>query len=478
MQTVTPQQHNLYDCLNGKKYLIDFYQRHYVWDKETVTILLKDIFFVFNSCYEQHKQNDLTQETLSNFNWYYLNTYITNNVDGNVFIVDGQQRLTTVSLILVSLFHITDNENHKNVLKNCIAGVDAFSGNIYLIDNDKRKDVMESVFMNREFKKDNQSVTEANIYARYQDIYKYLKGELRDDKKRIEAFTLYVLYRLILVQLNIPQQDTPMIFEVINDRGVGLRPFEILKGKLLGKLSKTETDSYSDLWDQALLFVKEKEDSFFDDYFKSQYITKKNSKVEAEIRNEYHRYIFLDNSIGNDLKFRFNMPGKKELWEKNMLYLKENYPELNTHVETILTQYFIDAVLNKEFSISEFCKKFRTRIDYIEPASGMYYNNKIECEKACPGFFPTKNSFMKFLKVAGLQNKEIDLTCLISYQIRASRIYHLDSGQYVCYEDRRKPGFRVKCLDETKKYELGFIDCEDSMEDIATEFCKLVNEDV
>ena len=179
-----------------------------------------------------------------------------------------------------------------------------------------------------------------------------------------------------------------------------------------------------------------------------------------------------------DLKFRFNMPGKKELWEKNMLYLKENYPELNTHVETILTQYFIDAVLNKEFSISEFCKKFRTRIDYIEPASGMYYNNKIECEKTCPGFFPTKNSFMKFLKVAGLQNKEIDLTCLISYQIRASRIYHLDSGQYVCYEDRRKPGFRVKCLDETKKYELGFIDCEDSMEDIATEFCKLVNEDV
>lgn len=321
MQTVTPQQHNLYDCLNGKKYLIDFYQRHYVWDKETVTILLKDIFFVFNSCYEQHKQNDLTQETLSNFNWYYLNTYITNNVDGNVFIVDGQQRLTTLSLILVSLFHITDNENHKNVLKNCIAGVDAFSGNIYLIDNDKRKDVMESVFMNREFKKDNQSVTEANIYARYQDIYKYLKGELRDDKKRIEAFTLYVLYRLILVQLNIPQQDTPMIFEVINDRGVGLRPFEILKGKLLGKLSKTETDSYSDLWDQALLFVKEKEDSFFDDYFKSQYITKKNSKVEAEIRNEYHRYIFLDNSIGNDLKFRFS---DKEYKSNIKKFISEN----------------------------------------------------------------------------------------------------------------------------------------------------------
>lgn len=179
-----------------------------------------------------------------------------------------------------------------------------------------------------------------------------------------------------------------------------------------------------------------------------------------------------------DLKYRFNKPGKKELWENNMLFLKDNYPELNTHVETILTQYFIDAVLNKEFSIKDFCEKYRTRIDYIEPASGMYYCNKQECEKACPGFFPTKKSFIEFLKFAGLKNKEIDLSCLISYQVRASRIYHLDSGQYVCYEDRRQPGFRVKCLDETKKYELGFIDCEDSMEDISAEFCKLVSNDV
>lgn len=320
MQTVTPQQHNLYDCLNGKKYLIDFYQRHYVWDKDTVTILLNDIFFVFDSCYEQYNQDDLTQETLSNFNWYYLNTYITNDIDGNVFIVDGQQRLTTLTLILLRLLHITSNENHKSILKNCIAGVDAFSGNIYLIDNDKRKDVMESIYTNKEFKKLNPSVTEKNIYDRYQDISKYLDLKLNDEKK-IEAFTLYILYRLILVQLNIPQQDTPMIFEVINDRGVGLRPFEILKGKLLGKLGKVDIDFYSDLWDKAMLFVQKNEDAFFDDYFKSQYITKKNSKVEAEIRNGYHRYIFLNNNIANDLKFRLS---DKECKNNIKKFISEN----------------------------------------------------------------------------------------------------------------------------------------------------------
>ena len=33
-----------------------------------------------------------------------------------------------------------------------------------------------------------------------------------------------------------------MVFEVINDRGIRLRPYEILKGKLLGQIDKTELD--------------------------------------------------------------------------------------------------------------------------------------------------------------------------------------------------------------------------------------------
>ena len=164
-----------------------------------------------------------------------------------------------------------------------------------------------------------------------------------------------------------------------------------------------------------------------------------------------------------DLKYRFNVPGKKELWESNMLQLRKDFPELKTHVETILTQFFIDAVLNKTFSI-----------DYIEPSSGMYYNTKKDCEKACPGFFPKKKSFIDFIKLTALKNKEVDLSCLISYQIRASRIYHLDCGDFVCYKDRRAPGFRVKCADKNKKYELGFIDSDDSMEDVATELCRIV----
>lgn len=54
-----------------------------------------------------------------------------------------------------------------------------------------------------------------------------------------------------------------MIFEVINDRGEPLKPFEILKGKLIGALDKQDTDIYSVKWDNALNHLFGKEDDFF-----------------------------------------------------------------------------------------------------------------------------------------------------------------------------------------------------------------------
>ena len=45
-----------------------------------------------------------------------------------------------------------------------------------------------------------------------------------------------------------------MVFEVINDRGERLKPYEILKGKLLGQINKNELDQgdYTGLWEARL----------------------------------------------------------------------------------------------------------------------------------------------------------------------------------------------------------------------------------
>ena len=299
---IIPKDQSVSKCLTNRCYYIDFYQREYVWNSKTVKRLLDDIFYPFELSYEQLKSKDLTPAVLDKYNWYYLNIFITNDVDGKLFIVDGQQRLTTLTLIAAKLYHMTTNSNLKGSLRNCIYG-DGIWGKTFCIDPDKRKDVMTSILEEKEFEIEYRNKTEENIIDRYADISKFFDDKNLDEKK-LDAFIFYFLERLVLVELMIEKDDTPMIFEVINDRGEALKPFEILKGKLIGVLSKDDTEHYSSLWDNAFNQLRDKEDAFFSDYIKSQFVFKRNSKQESAINNLYHRYIFEENDVAKALGFR------------------------------------------------------------------------------------------------------------------------------------------------------------------------------
>ena len=176
---------------------------------------------------------------LEKYNWYYLNVFITNKVEGKVFIVDGQQRLSTLTLIATKLYHITNNDNLKDILRDCIFAKDQFKGNVFCIDNDKRKNVMQCILDGSEYQDAYKNKTEETIIERYADISKFIDDKQLDDVE-LTAFIYYFLNRLVLVELSIQKDDTPMVFEVINDRGEALKPFEILKGKMIGLLSKLE----------------------------------------------------------------------------------------------------------------------------------------------------------------------------------------------------------------------------------------------
>lgn len=301
--TIDPSKQTVQSCLKGKTYYIDFYQREYVWNEDTVRVLLRDIFYAFDLSYEQYKDEDLTQEVLEKYNWYYLNIFITNNINGKIYIVDGQQRLSTLTLIAVKLYHLAKNEALKGILKDCIYGSDAWKGNVYRLDNDKRKSVMECVMNGTDAPEVFKNKTEETIIKRYAFISKFF-DEKAMDEKRLNTFTHYFLERLVLVELGITKDDTPMIFEVINDRGEALKPFEILKGKLVGALSKQDTEAHSEKWDIAINRLTGIEDDFFTDYLKSRFISKRNSKQESVINNQYHRYIFENNDIADALGFR------------------------------------------------------------------------------------------------------------------------------------------------------------------------------
>ena len=116
-QEIIPGRQTVQSCLSKKTYYVDFYQREYVWNKNTVDILLRDIFYTFEISYNEHKDEELTAEVLDLYNWYYLNVFITNEVNSKVYIVDGQQRLTTLTLIATKLYHMIEDENLKELLK-------------------------------------------------------------------------------------------------------------------------------------------------------------------------------------------------------------------------------------------------------------------------------------------------------------------------------------------------------------------------
>jgi uncharacterized protein with ParB-like and HNH nuclease domain len=338
-QEIIPDRQTVQSCLSKKTYFVDFYQREYVWSKNTVDILLRDIFYAFEISYEEHKDEELTEEVLELYNWYYMNVFITNKVNSKVYIVDGQQRLTTLTLIATKLYHLITDETLKDLLKDCIFTKDMFKGNVFCIDNEKRKDVMESILDNVPYTEPIKNKTEETLLGRFKDVSRFIDDKQMDEDK-LRAFCMYFLRKLVMVELSVEKDDTPMVFEVINDRGEALKPYEILKGKMVGLLSKNDTQAYSEKWDKAMLQLPDMQDNFFGDYLKSRFVTSSNTKLEAALSNLYHRYIFDVNDIAQELSFRRtdvnHIKNIKNFIDNELTYYAALYAKIRSNKEEYL----------------------------------------------------------------------------------------------------------------------------------------------
>ena len=179
-------------------------------------------------------------------------------------------------------------------------------------------------------------------------------------------------------------------------------------------------------------------------------------------------------------KYRFHTKEKEDLWKSNMLKLHDLYPELGLHTEMIVTQFFIDEVLNDTFSISKFKETYHTEIDYIEPASGFYYIDKKDMYKDYKDFFPTKKSFIQFVIKTAVKSNDIHLYKFLSMNIRSDKVYCYLDGTLLCLDSRRKTnkGFIDAKKDAKIKYEMGFIDSDDKMIDVVKELAKTYGENL
>jgi len=328
---VMPDKQNIDNLFSNTTYHIDFYQRQYKWDDDPVKRLLEDIFYKFNSEYENYKNKDIELDKLiEKYSWYYLNTYVTNSIDGKVYIVDGQQRLTTLTLILMKLRHLSNvfESQLESWISIKIVGHSGFRKEFWM-NHEQSKEILEKIYENPKFELlyNYDSITDMNLGKNYITISNFLDKELYD-KKKFETFVFYFLKRLVLINLVVEQIDVPMVFEVINDRGVRLKPHEILKGKLLGQIDKEELDELklNELWDSQVNKVNEFKDEEIDDFF-VYFLRSRFANTIGESRKfdkNYHRTMF-SKDVDENLKLNHNPGSVKDFLKNDFKYYTNLY---------------------------------------------------------------------------------------------------------------------------------------------------------
>jgi len=300
---VQPNKKNIKEVFNGTVYYIDFYQRQYKWDGEPVKKLLDDIFYKFNIEHSRLKDDNRDlKDIIHKYGWYYLNTFVTNQIGSKTYVVDGQQRLTTLSLILMKLkqMALLRGSSRAKFIDIKITGIGEY-GQYYWMNHENQTETLTDIYDNGIYAvPHDSSITAKNLIGNYKVIDSKLEESLpENDIRRFEAFVSYFLNRIVLIQLDIQQADVPMVFEVINDRGVRLKPYEVLKGKLLGQLNKEELDALklSELWDDCMerlgsldFYKADERNKFFITYLRAKFADSYNDgkKIDAET---YHRFI-------------------------------------------------------------------------------------------------------------------------------------------------------------------------------------------
>lgn len=331
---IAPDKQNIDRVFSNTTYHIDFYQRDYKWTSEPVLRLLDDVFFKFNQEYEKYSSLEPNTETvLAKYSWYYLNTYVTNTVEGKVYIVDGQQRLTTLTILLIKLCNKAKENGYDSDFIDWInSKITGFSGGkrSFWMNHEKSLNVLKDLFENKKEIKEidtSASITSVNLVANYNTISKFIDDQLNDEH-RFKTFIYFYLYRLVIINLSVEQTEVPMVFEVINDRGVRLKPFEILKGKLLGQIDKLELDkyNYNHLWESRVKeindFKEDEIDTFFRYYLKAKY---SNSRKEGTLFDgEFHREMFT-NTMNEILQLNHNTSAVKNFLDTTFTYYSALY---------------------------------------------------------------------------------------------------------------------------------------------------------
>jgi hypothetical protein len=221
-----PATLNIREFLSEGKYVIPIYQRNYDWGEREALQLLEDISDYAQKNKEQNKGQP-----------YYIGSAVVflRTTHGETYFetIDGQQRLTTLTILACLLKH------QKRA--------DWFEKPNLSYDHRKEADEALMMLVNGQL---SQHPSAQNIVSVYRLLEKHLQPMLTAKELDLETFADYLFEKVIILRIPVPQ-DTQLnhYFEIMNTRGEQLEKHEVLKAVLMGKLDREEHHLFHLIWE-------------------------------------------------------------------------------------------------------------------------------------------------------------------------------------------------------------------------------------
>lgn len=254
MSKLSVDQKNIFDLLKDKKadFLIPDYQRPYAWQEKECQKLWDDIFeFAI-------PENDATKFDTNDE--YFLGPIVTfTNKNKKLEVIDGQQRLTTILLLLRAFYakygSMQDEQSRstRENIEKCIWKTDEFGKpnlDELKIDSEVAMDKYKDEFLNIL----KTGIVEKDQKSKYAENYRFFQEKINNFLDTYPGYFSYLPIRIlnncILLPIEAESQETALrIFSTLNDRGLPLSDADIFKAQFYKYYSeKGEKDSFVKKW--------------------------------------------------------------------------------------------------------------------------------------------------------------------------------------------------------------------------------------
>lgn len=212
-KTLPLKQMSIDEIYNGDRatYEVPIYQRNFAWEKDEISALIQD---VYDAYFDDPNQT------------YFIGTLVSFHKGDHVYeVIDGQQRLTTINLVLGALRVSLQNKLTYRARK-------------------KSNDTIQSI---PGFEIDEKDYGIVNGF-------KYASDAINEivPKVSLDGFKTYFLKNVHLIHYQVPKDiDLNHYFEIMNSRGEQLEKHEIIKARLIQKLTKEDKGKFNCIWESC-----------------------------------------------------------------------------------------------------------------------------------------------------------------------------------------------------------------------------------